>query len=889
MRKDYKKMQDKNDGLSRDERDAVSAQMLLQKLRNGLNNNKAEADVREDAPERKAGQISDEAVKLAKAEVIHANPDEFGTDNLEERLRTILNVPKDEALKEESELSYDEESDTVKDVSDFKESDNSEDVTPEVEADDVSELFDFESDEATKPEHDEVQEIFDNMTDEAADEKLEQTVIFEIKEEKHSETFEDSVSADDSDDGFLSKVAMLVGEDKPEPFESDYDEFMFVTDDEHTPIQDGEEPTYVEDNALVGEDGGREYDGLNGAELNSTEMSLLSLFGGIDELEEAYGKEKAKEIIKERSKALIPDAPKKKKFYDIFAPDFEYESYEQNEEIKNKYSKAFKGVSARFLFCLLFTAMLFFFENAEFFKITLPRFLSRDFYPVVVVMVNLQLLLLAAYTVFPRLVLGFENLFKLKPSSESVSSLLLCASVIYSFLIAFASGRPSAAMYNSPTALVFLLTALSDILRLKREAMSFDVVSSSRKKFVVRALSDEEKNEDAKLFNEYVPNDSEMFAVTRTGFAEGFFARNGKSVYNRSISVLMIVAIAGVFLTAGFGLYLSRDTYSVITMAYLALILGLPGTVLLAGCFSLYRISKAAYDGECAIIGAQAVSEYSEGSVVFFDDKDIFPSTGVKINSVKVYGENRIDEVIYKAASIFAKIGGPLADVFSLATIEIGHSDDVTVIDTAPNGVHCLLDNVPIYLGNNDYLVANDFDTPYGEGDVLLERNNGIRLMFIADDNEILAKFYVQYTVDSEYELIFNQLYKAGMCVGIRTWDPNICEDFIMRKLRLKKDYPIKVIHGKPGKEFTRRCERASSGIVSAGSVKSLLKALSSCDKVKYISKIQGIFEIVSAVVAILAVYGVAFLGKLEIGSMFAALYQLFWFIPIMLVAMFAD
>lgn len=866
--------------------------MLLKQLRSGLDKESSTTPSAK-AQTRDAAKISDEAFEFAKAEVIHAEPDEFGVDNLEDRLRNILNIPKEEEEAEEeisdtaeAQLSFDfgdediEADEAIDEV--VKES---EDDVPWLEEDndeiEVSKENDTDE-EITEPEYAKLDEEDEALINEV----IAQTAVFGGINEENTEVTDESDEATEEDDSFLTKLSLDEPENLEELPEDDFDDFVFVTEDD-IKIAEADEP--ADDGAPVGEDGGREYAGLGGVEMSSTELSLISLFGSEEELEETVGKEKAEEIIRERSEAPIPEAPRKKKFYEHFSPEYEYVSAEQDEEIKSVYSKAFTGATVRFIFCLIFTALLFVLENAASFGLKLPGFLNRDFYPVVVSMINLELVLLAAYTVLGRLVYGFSGLFKFKPTYESVPALLVAASVVYTFALAFFAGVPAAPVYNFPVAAALLFMSFGEILTLKREAMSFDVVSSKRRKFTVRALSDEERNEDALLFTEYVPGDSEMFAVTKTGFVEGFFGRVSKPTYNRMVPVLMIIALAGALISAGVGIYLGKDTYSVINMAFLTFVLTLPGTILFAGIFPFYRISKGAYEGESAIIGTSSIEEYSEGSVVFFDDKDIFPATGVKINSVKVYGENRIDEVIYRAASVFSKIGGPLADVFSLATIDIGHSNEVEILDSVENGVHCTIDGTEIYLGTNEYLISNDFETPYGESDENLEKNGGVRLMFIADANEILAKFYVQYTVDSEYEYVFSQLYKAGMCVGIRTWDPNISEEFIIKKLRLKGDYPVKVIHGKPGRRFYPKVEYNNSGVVSAGSVKSLLKVLSSCDKIKYISKIHGIFEVVSAIVAILAVLGVTLLGKLDLGSMYAALYQIFWLVPIMLVAMFAD
>ena len=106
-----------------------------------------------------------------------------------------------------------------------------------------------------------------------------------------------------------------------------------------------------------------------------------------------------------------------------------------------------------------------------------------------------------------------------------------------------------------------------------------------------------------------------------------------------------------------------------------------------------------------------------------------------------------------------------------------------------------------------------------------------------------------------------------------------------MKKFRLDSDYPLRVVHFKPDREIIRTTDRCESGIVSANSVKALLKALSLCDRVKYVSKIHNLFLILGAVLSVLLVYVVSMFSKLGIGSAYAALYQLFWMIPTLVVS----
>ena len=869
-------MPNREDGLSRDERDAISAELLLKKLRDGLEQRPRMDSIAEEQTKKQAAHISDEALQLAESEVIHGEPEEFGSDELDEaRLREIMNMPSaDEADESQNE-------DLLSPETDSEQADFDEQLLPDNDiAEDLSDIDD------DSPWYDEkdihpAEDTYAEHTDE----------LYEY-EPQSSEAEQTLVAGDDTDDGFLAQVAQMIEQGEKSEliglFEEDDSRLVEDSSFDEPELTESEEEM-SDEGALYGEDGGREYNGLNGSEMNSTEISLLSLFGNKEELEEVYGKERAEEIIKAGDEFEVAQTPKKKKFYELFPSDYEYTDHSQKEEITEKYTSAFRSASVRFFFGLVFAAILLFIENAKLFGVELPNVLNISIYPTVFAMVDLQLVLLCALMILDKLAAGFASLFKLKPSHESVTSLLLLMSVVYTVTITLSPGVRNAVLYNFPVALAFVFTSLCELMNLKREAMGFNIVSSGHKKYTIRKLTEEQRLEDAKLFEDYVPADSPMFAVTRTGFVDGFFKRINYRLKNRNIPVIILIVLAEMLLSAGFGIFMKADTYTIVTMVYLAGILGLPGTLLICGSHSFYRATKHAFEAESTIIGDGSLEEYSGGSVVFFDDRDIFPSTGVKINSVKVYGENRIDGVIYNAASIFSKIGGPLADVFGLATLEIGHSDNVQILEAEDNGMRCMVDDIGIYIGSNGYMESKDFETPYGESDEAIEKGEGIRLMYIANEEEILAKFYVQYMVDSEYEEIFKQLYKAGMCVGIRTCDPNINDEFVIKKLRLNEDYPVRVVHGKAGREFVRKAERADSGVISARSVKALLRALSACDRIKYVSKIHGVFEIASTVLVIFVIYALSALGKLGVGSAVTALYQLFWLIPIMFVTMFTE
>ena len=104
------------------------------------------------------------------------------------------------------------------------------------------------------------------------------------------------------------------------------------------------------------------------------------------------------------------------------------------------------------------------------------------------------------------------------------------------------------------------------------------------------------------------------------------------------------------------------------------------------------------------MIGEASLGEYADASVVSFDDKEVFPARGVRVRNVKVYGENRIDHVIYAAASVFHVVGGPLAEVFETATGELGYAENVKLTRLDRDGIEARVDGGTVLIGRAAFI-----------------------------------------------------------------------------------------------------------------------------------------------------------------------------------------
>ena len=370
--------------------------------------------------------------------------------------------------------------------------------------------------------------------------------------------------------------------------------------------------------------------------------------------------------------------------------------------------------------------------------------------------------------------------------------------------------------------------------------------------------------------------------MCKTDFVDGFFERTEDNVVSRPIIGIVIPLV--MILGAGFfilNFMKSQSLYDSVTMAYISMALTMPLSAFMIYSYPSYRASRRAYDTDSAIIGEVSLNEYASSSVISFEDKEVFPSGGVKVTSIKVYGQNRIDEIIYNLASAFIKVGGPLADVFSQATHDLGHSDNVVLEEVDEDGFTVTVDDILVNIGKDTYMEKQDYEPPYDAEDKKIETSS-IGIMYIAYQGQLAAKVYVQYTIDNEFEQILAQLYKTGMCVGIKSFDPNIDDVLLSKKIKSMK-YPVKVIRSRTVEDIPHTFERCSSGIVSKRSVKDLLKTVALCEKVNGAIKSALIVKILAmllGVVASIVIY--TFGSELGITSLHLAVYQLIFIILVL-------
>jgi cation transport ATPase len=237
---------------------------------------------------------------------------------------------------------------------------------------------------------------------------------------------------------------------------------------------------------------------------------------------------------------------------------------------------------------------------------------------------------------------------------------------------------------------------------------------------------------------------------------------------------------------------------------------------------------------------------------------------------------------MYYVASVYSKLGGPLATVFKQATLNSVISSDIEILEIAEDGVSAMVDGKNIVLGRPAYMEAQCFGTSHDEGDEYYEGISNKRILYLACEQIVIAKFYIQYTMTSDFLSMVKRLADSGVAVSIRTADPCIDDGILYDNKMDSENQLVKVVRGILPEEKATSISAKAGGAVTVGSAKDLVKTFLLCNKIETVKKTNFVLKTVASILGIAVMVLLLFTGNAPmIRSIFPALYQLFWLMPI--------
>ncbi len=593
-------------------------------------------------------------------------------------------------------------------------------------------------------------------------------------------------------------------------------------------------------------------------------------------LEDVYDNDKEDTDI-----AAIGHIGEKKKddsYHKIKKNSGEYTNTAQKKPFKDRYRKLYKNSRIKLICASLFTMVLLGLETVISLGYNVPYFIDPVSNPRVLTLVALQLFLIVFAFFFTGFTNGFKALSSGKITGELLTSSFSLITLAFGVYQAVVSAQNPILIF-SPCAFCITATLLNEYRDLKREISSFNIASSNMIKYTIDEFKPSSESIKSDEFYSYLPENPTMLKINKANFVENFVSNSRK--HSKSKTHFLIAGglcfLASILtFTAMFLLKKGFDTS--LTYAFILFSAIIPSSLFTAFSFPLYKASSIAFQDNSAFIGECVADDFSETAVVSFDDKEVFPSYALKLLSVKVYGENRIDHVLFAATSVFKKLGGPLYDVFENASREIEKTDSVKIFSVYDDGIEATVNEEHILLGSASFMEKQNFIPVYTDDDQSAEAKNAKRIMYMASGGTIVAKLYLKYTADADFSTVLQQLTAAGMCIAVKTFDPNIDTSLLASEINIKK-YPVRVVKCSDKSELSQTLQSTDATIVSKGSAKSLLKVLINCRKLSSVIKMGVLFSFISIIAGIMIAGFTIFAGieGSSVNSLAVILYQLIW------------
>ncbi|MBQ0125253.1 MAG: hypothetical protein KBS59_02895, partial [Clostridiales bacterium] len=534
---------------------------------------------------------------------------------------------------------------------------------------------------------------------------------------------------------------------------------------------------------------------------------------------------------------------------------YEYTDPSQKKEIIKTFRTKYVSAKVRMVVCAIMAAFLFLIEALPAFGANLDLIGN----PFMTAVVDLCIMLCCSALVFGSIINALMLLTKGKFCGDTVT----LASFVVSFMVSLTAvigsytTETTIPLYNFAFALCAFASILFEFLSLRRDIYAFKIVSSADTKTVIARLNRIDRYAEEKEFGEYMGDYSDVYKIEDTAFVSDFFRKRKEiPAHTKVLAVLIPVSIVAAVVAAVIsGTVLGEtNTFLCISNGFLAYWFCAPVAALISFTYPMYLSSIRAYQNSAAIIGDATPDTTSKISAIAFNDSDAFPPERIKIKSVKVFENYHIENVIYFASSVFSKVGGPLSTVFKQATLDSLNSENIEIKEITDLGIDAFVDGRHIVVGQPAYMESQCFETMYEAGDEEYEGKTNKRVLYLACDEVVVAKFYIQYNVSSDFLYIVRHLCRNGICISIRSSDPCVDNDILYRNKIDPDEYPVRIIKGQEPNVKKESISANVGAIVSTGSRKGLIKTLLLCDKLNTIKKTNLAVKIISMIIGMVAV-----------------------------------
>ena len=197
------------------------------------------------------------------------------------------------------------------------------------------------------------------------------------------------------------------------------------------------------------------------------------------------------------------------------------------------------------------------------------------------------------------------------------------------------------------------------------------------------------------------------------------------------------------------------------------------------------RLTRRQQKSGCAVAGWDGANRIGKRRSLILTDSDLFPPGTIRLNGVKVYGEELGKASAY-AAAIAHEAGCGLERVFDALAVGEGApretAGDLSFYEQG--GFGCTIHGESVLLGSASFMRKQSVRLP---GNINLKTG-----VFLAIDHQLAAVFAVKYEAAESVDYALRMMRRSRIMPILAVRDPNITPALLKRKFqkRLKVEFP---------------------------------------------------------------------------------------------------
>lgn len=445
--------------------------------------------------------------------------------------------------------------------------------------------------------------------------------------------------------------------------------------------------------------------------------------------------------------------------------------------------------------------------------------------------INIVILLIAAFCGISTLIRGAKGLFSKKPNAATGTFIVVLSCLIEDLVVTFftSDAYTTVSLYTAAGCLALTLSTVARYLAVSRTYGNFEFVTNGTKLYSSEKISGED---DAfEIGRGLLIGDPEICYNAQmerpSYFIENSFEDDPADEFAKRL--IYPVVGAALLMAVIFGV-VRKDVVFAVGVFTAVCSIGIPAFSTIASNIALFAVNKGFNKNGAAIVGHRAVADSVDVNAYVLDSTDIFRKGSCNIIGIKTFQSMRIDDAILYAAALVIESGGPLADIFD--GVILGKKDLLPPVESLAYeerlGLSAWIHGRRILLGTRELLVNHNVNAPDRNFEAQYT-HDGRNVIYLAIAGKISAMFVIKYQADKHMRKYLQNVDKAGVSLLVRSCDCNITEEMICRFFGLPLS-AVKILSPVSGDIFEKyreeEIETAPAGIIHNGTIEASLRGI---------------------------------------------------------------